>query len=291
MHHFETQDGIRTVNWRDRAQKLRSLPLPSVLGLLGAQPDRHDPAKWHTEQGILTVTGAKFINWNRGSGGGGAIDLVMHLQKVGFGQALEWLEGHFPGTTPPQLQPPPTQHALRLPTPQAGNWERVQRYLLRERKLPAALLQPLIQSGAIYADDRANAVFLLHGANAEPVGAELRGSTASSWRGMAPGSQKDLGFFSIPSTPLEAIVLCESAIDAISCHALHPRYRCLSTAGARPAPGWLRNLIQQGHPIYCGFDFDPTGESMAARMLALHPSLQRLRPSRKDWNDVLRLPA
>ncbi len=281
------------MNWRDRAQKLRSVPLPSVLGLLGAQPDRHDRAKWHTKQGILTVTGAKFMNWNRGSGGGGAIDLVMHVREVGFGQALEWLEGHFPGTTLPQLQPqpPPAKHPLRLPVPQAGNWEPVERYLVRERKLPAALLHPLIQSGTIYADAQDNAVFLLQGANAEPVGAELRGTSACSWRGMAPGSQKDLGFFSIPSTPLEAIVLCESAIDAISCHALHPRFRCLSTAGARPAPGWLRNLIQQGHRIYCGFDIDPTGETMAASMLALYPSVHRLPPSRKDWNDVLRLPS
>jgi hypothetical protein len=26
---------------------------------------------------------------------------------------------------------------------------------------------------------------------------------------------------------------------------------------------------------------------MAAQMIALHPSLRRLRPSRHDWNDVL----
>jgi hypothetical protein len=26
---------------------------------------------------------------------------------------------------------------------------------------------------------------------------------------------------------------------------------------------------------------------MAQAMIALHPSIQRLRPTRKDWNDVL----
>ena len=88
---------------------------------------------------------------------------------------------------------------------------------------------------------------------------------------------------------MDATVLCESAIDAISCHALHPRYRCLSTAGARPNPGWLADLVGQAPHLYCGFDRDDTGEAMAQSMITLYPSIQRLRPSRKDWNDVLRL--
>jgi hypothetical protein len=166
--------------------------------------------------------------------------------------------------------------------------------LIEQRRLPGTLLDPLIDAGTLYADAWTNAVFLLRGADNQPVGAELRGTGPASWRGMAPGSRKDHGFFAIPAcrqaqspTPLEACVLCESAIDAISCHALHPAYQCLSTAGARPDPAWLSGLIAQAHPIFCGFDRDDTGEAMAAAMIALHPSIQRLRPSRKDWNDVL----
>jgi hypothetical protein len=140
----------------------------------------------------------------------------------------------------------------------------------------------------LYADARANAVFLLLDAAALPVGAELRGITALTWRGMAPGSRKDRGFFGTPATARHPIVLCESAIDALSCHALHPDYRCLSTSGARPDPAWLLALIAQGLPIYCGFDADPTGDAMAQRMHQLHPSIRRLRPAAKDWNDLLR---
>jgi hypothetical protein len=92
----------------------------------------------------------------------------------------------------------------------------------------------------------------------------------------------------LPSCLRDAIVLCESAIDAISCHALHPDYRCLSTSGARPDPAWLGALLAQGHPIYCGFDADPTGDAMAQRMRDLHPFIRRLRPPAKDWNDLLR---
>jgi len=276
------------VNWRARADRLRALPLPVVLEQLEAKPDPNDPAKWRTQQGILTVTGPKFMNWNRGLGGGGAIDLVMHVRQVGFGQALQWLEHRFAGLTPLQPASTPRTQTLALPAPVAENWPRVQRYLIEERKLARVLLSPLVQAGIIYADVRANAVFLLVGPDATPVGAELRGTTAVAWRGMAPGSRKDRGFFSLPSTPGQAIVLCESAIDAISCHALHPAYRCLSTSGARPDPAWLGALVAQGQPIYCGFDADPTGDAMAQRMRDLHPSIRRLRPPAKDWNDLLR---
>lgn len=276
------------MNWRARAERLRALPLPVVLEQLGATPDPHDPAKWRTEQGVLSVNGAKFMNWNQGRGGGGAIDVVMHVKGVGFGQALEWLESHFAGLIPAQPASSFSAQTLALPSPVAKHWPRVERYLIEERKLPAALLAPLVHSGMIYADARANAVFLLVDSNAAPVGAELRGTTALAWRGMARCSRKDRGFFSLPSTPGQALVLCESAIDAISCHALHPAYRCLSTAGARPDPQWLRALVEQGQPIYCGFDADPTGDAMAQRLRELHPSIERLRPAAKDWNDLLR---
>lgn len=276
------------MNWRARADRLRALPLPVVLAALETVRDPHDPAKWHTARGVLSVSGPKFMNWGQGLGGGGAIDLVMHVRQVGFGQALEWLEQRFGALTP---WPPPATLPARsfsLPPPWADHWPRVQRYLVQERKLPTSLLEPLVRSGTLYADARANAVFVVSDVAANPVGAELRGTTALGWRGLAPGSRKDRGFFSISATTSHAVVLCESAIDALSCHALHPGYRCLSTSGARPDPAWLAGLISQGLPIYCGFDADPTGEAMAQRMHALHPSILRLRPPAKDWNDLLR---
>jgi len=279
------------MNWRERAQRLRAMPLTAVLQFSGAQPDRYDPRKWHTCRGVLTVTGTQFMNWNWGQGGGGAIDLVMHVHQLGFGQALEWLESHF-GTATIVAPSPPPRPSLSLPPASPQHLEVVRRYLIQERHLPAALLEPLIDSGNLYADAHANAVFVLRGKLNEPVGAELRGTTAVSWRGMASGSRKDQGFFAIPAAPLfTTIVLCESAIDAISCHALHPQYRCLSTAGARPNPVWLAELVGQTRQLYCGFDRDDTGETMAQSMMRRHPAVQRLRPSRKDWNEVLRLGA
>ena len=272
---------------RKKADQLRALPLTAVLQVAGAQPDPYDQHKWHTPKGVLSVTGSKFFNWNCGFGGGGAIDLVIHLNNLGFNEALDWLASHFP-TAPTEPDPPGAKPDLKLPPPDPAQLGRLRQYLLLQRGLPAFLVDPLIQAGTLYADHRANAVFLLRADNNIPVGAELRATSHHSWRGMAPGSKKDLGFFSIPATFGPTIVLCESAIDAISCLALHPEHRCLSTAGVRPNPRWLDPLLTQGCQVYCGFDTDTTGKTMARAMIALHPSIQRLAPPHHDWNDTLR---
>jgi len=283
---------------RQQADHLRAIPLEQVLPLCGGQRDPHDQHKWHTAAGVLSVTGAKFMNWNGGRGGGGAIDLVIHLHHLGFKAAVDWLAQHFPGSVPslPLAPTPPLQ--FLPPPPDPGKLDRVLQYLVDHRKIAPVLLDPLIGSGTLYADTRANAVFLLLGKEKLPVGAELRGTTARPWHGLAPGSQKDLGCFAVPAEPLPAagfagqpVILCESAIDALSCVALHPQSRCLSTAGARPNPTWLKPLLAQTAQVYCGFDADPTGDQMADAMMALHPGVQRLRPSAHDWNDVLKAEA
>jgi hypothetical protein len=273
---------------RDEADRLRAVPLESVLRLCGAEPDRHDGRKWHTPAGVLSVTGTKFMNWSRGVGGGGAIDLVIHLMNLGFGDALDWLASRFSSNLPlgqmTTSSPPP----LRLPIPDPGKLGRVRQYLIDQRGIAAAMVDSLVRCGSLYADGRANAVFLLIGKENAPVGAELRGTTPHRWRGMAPGSRKNDGFFCVPRDSQRAIILCESAIDAISCSLLHPQHRCVSTSGARPDPPWLAPMLARGQQIYCGFDADSIGDRMAREMIALHPAVQRLRPSLHDWNDVLR---
>jgi hypothetical protein len=275
---------------REQADRLRGLPLEAVLRSLGAEPDRHDKYKWHTPAGTVSVCGAKFMNWSRGVGGGGAIDLVIQVKDLGFIDALDWLARQVVGAVPSAPTVVAPRPAWRLPSADSSHLHGVRSYLADQRGIAPATIDALIRSGVLYADARANAVFLLLGDDNIPVGAELRGTTARSWRGMAPGSRKNSGFFSIPASPSlpPTIVLCESAIDAISCRALHPHCRCISTAGARPNPAWLPLLLAHASDVYCGFDADPTGDDMAAAMIARHPSVKRLRPARHDWNDVLR---
>ena len=277
-------------NFRQRAAAVRQLSLESVLVIRGASCDERDRSKWHTEQGPLSVNGPKFINWGRGVGGGGAIDLVMHLAAIDFRAAVTWLEAHFAvgSVTAVGTRIDSTQDQLCLPAADERSLARVLQYLTCRRHIPTSLLAPLVKSGKLYADSRNNVVFLLVAGKANrPVGAELRGTGPRVWRGMAPGSRKDSGYFWIGVPASGNIVLCESAIDAISCSAIDANRICISTAGVRANPRWLKGLIAGGYHIHCGFDDDQPGDNAASQMIALHPAVQRLRPPAHDWNDVL----
>jgi hypothetical protein len=286
-------------DFRRRADIVRQIPLEIVLTYRGATRDRYDRAKWYSEQGALSVTGAKFTNWHRSTGGGGAVDLVMHLAGVDCGAAVMWLEQHL-GAGYAAARPPAVRSSsnsskdasearpLRLPAPDHRTLPRVRRYLIHDRCLAVHLLEPLIEAGKVYADQRANAVFLMVAGKANrPIGAELRGTGARRWYGTAPGTHKDLGFFWVGAKGSRKIVLCESAIDAISCFQLLGDCICISTSGARSDPPWLRELIARDYDISCGFDRDDPGKLAAREMIALHPSIHRLRPPAHDWNAAL----
>lgn len=282
---------------RRRAAAVRTAPLESVLLLRGAVRDGRDRRKWHTEQGPLSITGPRFMNWHTGRGGGGAIDLVMHLAGLDFRAALVWLEEHLAAglvdsgcAIPLGREPSPSESGggLRLPVRDDRLLGRVHRYLTERRHLAASVIDPLIESGKLYADHRGNAVFVLVAGKAQrPVGAELRGTGPTIWRGMAPGTRKDHGYFWVGLAGSRQIVLCESAIDALSCFQIDPQRICISTSGVRTDPPWLDALLARGYDIFCGFDADGPGDAAAACMLALHPSVRRLRPPAHDWNDVL----
>ena len=272
---------------RRRADQVRTIPLETVLLADGAQQDRYDWAKWHTRRGTLSVTGVKFMNWNHGVGGGGAIDLAMHLGDMGFKEAVQWLWDLCPGSfsagdTQRQIKP-----GLLMPAKYAAHLPRVRSYLTITRKIPASMVDSLIAAGSIYADRYGNAVFPLLGRRKDLVGAELRGTRARPWRGMARGSRKDDGYFSVRQGPPRRIILCESAVDAVSCAVLSRSSWCISTAGVRASPAWLDNLLRMDCPIFCGFDADPAGDDAARTMIALHPGISRLRPTLLDWNEVL----
>lgn len=288
-------------DFRRRADLVRDIPLEVVLTSWGARRDPQDKSRWRTPRGTLSVTGSKFFSWHDRHGGGKAIDLVMHLGGWDAGQAIEWLWQHYggsqiagknPATAPDSTSSP----QLRLPPASSANLERVRCYLRQRRRLSAKVLVSLIEDGKLYADGRGNAVFLMvAGKPNRPIGAEIRGTGNRVWRGLAPGSRRDVGYFWIGPRDSKRIVLCESAIDAISCFQLQTQQAaglgeesiCISTAGVRSDAPWLPPLLARGYAIYCGFDTDEAGENAGRQMIARHPSVQRLRPPQHDWNETL----
>ncbi len=181
---------------RNRADIVRNISLIEVLKRTGAVRDKFDKAKWRTPLGMISVTGPKFMNWTQGVGGGGAIDLIIHLSNCDFQTAMFWLADNFPShcRSPHEIKSLQNRN-LKLPKKDEKKLHRVMRYLTHRRGIPQHITNQLIRSGKLYADCRGNAVFLLLGKEKKVVGAELRGTTNRKWRGMAPGSQKGRGFF------------------------------------------------------------------------------------------------
>ena len=275
---------------REKADAVRDIELGTLLQYFGSIKDHQDKAKWHTSQGIISVNGSKFMNWTRGTGGGGAIDFIIHLQGIGFKDAVLWLHNHFSSSFLQKSSPIksyPAKQRLKLPQKEDKKLPQVMQYLINSRCLPEELIKNLITSKNLYADIRGNAVFLLLGKKKRVVGAELRGTCNQKWRGMAPGSRKDLGCFYMVGKTVREMALCESAIDAASCAVLYPEYTAISTSGVTADPVWLQNFIANGCDIYCGFDADETGDTMANKMIKRYPSIKRLRPPKHDWNEVL----
>lgn len=159
-------------NWKTKytelAQKVRDFPLDKVAYELGLDPDPFDKHKWQNEHHIINITGSKFYDWKTLNGGGGAIDLVMHISECDFKQAVTWLHDRFgEGATIEAVTYKTREIIQEKPvlefTPPVRNeskWEDVKKYLTRTRKLPSGLVDSLHSSGLIYADSQQNAVFI-----------------------------------------------------------------------------------------------------------------------------------
>jgi hypothetical protein len=259
-------------DFRRRADAVRGIPLESILQQWGALRDRCDKAKWRLAEDSFSITGAKFTHWQRSAGGGGAIDLVMHVRGMDVRSAVAWLEQQFGvdhGSARPAvvnsrsssgLSPKPSR--LRLPDAQSEKLEQVRRYLIQERCLAASLLEPLIEAGKLYADRRANAVFLMVAGKANrPVGAELRGTGPRVWRGLAPGLARTTGTSgsasrahprssyvkrrSTPSVASNCSVIA-SVFRQRECEPILPGYRlCLPAATQFTAASTTTSLVKR----------------------------------------------
>lgn len=275
----------------DLYRHLRAINLECVLISFGANKDRKDKNKWNTDHGAVSITGQKFFNWKGNVGGGGAIDLVMHLADCDFVSAISWLKRNtsqiIPIAIPEKIS---DEHCKRLLLPQRDDTKlkHILSYLTQQRAIPETLLIQLIDHGKLYADNKANAVFIMMGRNKRIVGAELRGTGSIKYRGMVPGSNKNRGAFYVYSSMVKKVVLCESAIDALSYLTLNNECITMSTTGARADPLWLSQFVAKGFDIRCGFDADETGDKMAQYMILKYPSIKRIRPHGHDWNDVLK---
>lgn len=295
---------------RALADSVRALPLDEVLEALGGARDPHDREKWRIGEFIITIKEQKWFDHAAGRGRGGAIDLVAHVLGCDPRGAISWLADRFGAARaasdlaalararaarevakaveagPPPFSPPP---------PAPAHWPAVRRYLVEERALPADAVDTLHARGDVYADARANAVFVARDATGRPVGAELKGTRprpdGSRFAGLAPGSRRDAGGFTVGRwLGARVVYLVEAAIDAISLFARLWRQGergavVVSTAGARPTPAAFLEALAANLRRVCAYDADAAGDRAAEALAAAGWERLRPPPPHKDWNE------
>jgi len=300
----------------------RQLDLRDTIQTLGGAQDRYDTHKWRVNDEHISINGERFYNHDRQSGGGGSIDLVMHVTGYTFKQAVAYLN-HEAG--PDLAVAAAANHGARERTTQAqeivargerapfmqpqadeDRWPQVRAYLVEQRGIPRGMIDELHERGTIYADGRTNAVFLRTNAEGQAVGASLRGTLpGSEFQGLAYGSRRDEGHFSFTlGTPERYSApqyhITESPIDALSRAALIQRageggeYVFLSNDGHGDLPKrQIEEGLARGALVHCGFDNDAGGNLLWEQVKEAYPraeAIVRERPpaGAKDWNDALR---
>jgi len=84
--------------------------------------------------------------------------------------------------------------------PQAdeARWPQVRAYLVEQRGIPRGMIDERHKRETIYADSRANAVFLRTNEEGQAMGASLRGTLpGSEFQGLAYGARRDEEHFSL----------------------------------------------------------------------------------------------
>ncbi|MCC0178523.1 plasmid recombination protein [Waterburya agarophytonicola K14] len=295
-------------NWKNKyadiANQVRDLPLKDVVYELGLEPDPLDKHKWQNEHHIINITGSKFFDWKHSKGGGGAIDLVMHINECDYKQSVAWLGDRFGESATIEAADYKTREIIKTepvpeftpPVPEQSKWLSVRKYLTRTRKLPSSLVDSLHQQGLIYADKNHNAVFIRRALDEPKItGASLRGTAGddNTFKGLAKGSKRNEGWFYFErgeqsKDPVRRVVLVESPIDAMSLAVLErtdsKKTLYLSTDGAGQVP---TEYLKDIKDLVIAFDRDRSGREMAERVIEQLPDAVVKSPKAVDWNEEL----
>jgi len=304
-------------DYKTLVAQARQLDLRDTMRALGGVQDRYDTHKWQVAGEHISINGEKFYNHDRQSGGGQSIDLVMHVGGYTFRQAVAYLN-HEGG--PELAVAAAAQYGARQgqeivdrgeparfmpPARDEGRWPQVHAYLVEQRGIPRGMVDELHARGTLYADRRANAVFLRMNAEGQAVGASLRGTApGSQFQGLALGSRRDEGHFSFSvGEPAPYRVpqyhIAESPIDALSRAALGQRagergeFTFVSNDGHGELPRrQIEEGLARGALVHCGFDNDAGGDKLWAQVQEAYPRAEavvREQPPAgvKDWNEAL----
>ncbi|RON41384.1 hypothetical protein BK666_24575 [Pseudomonas frederiksbergensis] len=281
--------------------KARGIGLATVIEGFGGLPDPADPKNnWKTHAGRITVTDEKFYNHDADKGGGGAIDLAMHLGGFGFKDAVAWLGGTHGRDAAVQTYQAEAKHQatrildttekpkLEIPEQDPRKLPKVKAYLTNTRGIPEQIVDIAIEKGRLWADKYGNAVFALRDLEGNMSGAELRGTYSKPFHGI----RGDRGLYFTGKAASKVAVFVESSIEAMSYQALKDNALVIGTAGSTRdiLQSAAKHLEGQGYKIVDGFNADKAGDRLGDRLKqAVTQEVERVRPTAgKDWNIELK---
>ena len=305
--------------WKQEANKLRDLPLEEVAWHLGLDKADIGENRWKGLGQVIGINGSKWYDFTEEKGGGGAIDLVMHVNNFNFRSSVAWLHDQFGkeemlSATKAFIEKKATQIVTEEPVPRfqaptsdESNWLYVKDYLVEQRGLPENFILGLHIKGWLYADEQQNAVFTMRELPTRErtqetalKGAFLRGTRGenNSFMGYASSTKRKEGWFYFhlggrPGDTVEKVILCKSPIEAISCAniGLHRRgcmpdkrimYMAVDSSKSLPL-----EFLRKVPAITAAYDNDNAGRSMAQAIKELLPQTTIAQPQACDWNAEL----
>ena len=245
--------------------------------------------RWKKHDSV-TVSGNRWYRHSQGRGGY-PVDFVMEFYHATFPEAVKMLideEGE--GRQKSCLAPSPD---FRLSEKSETN-ETVIKYLTEIRRLEKDLVEEWIAGGNIYEEKKHhNVVFVGRDADGIPRYAHCGGTGGIKYRGDVAGSDKSYGFCHRGED--NQLFVFEAAIDLLSFIQLFPKdwkkrsYLSLGGVSSVALMTFLSERPQITSVFLC-LDNDHAGNEACEKLAGEIPDgyrVIRLKPARKDWNEIL----
>ena len=245
--------------------------------------------RWKKHDSV-TVSGNRWYRHSQNKGGY-PVDFLMEFYHVIFPEAVKMLIGEEgEGRQKSCLAPSPD---FRLPEKSETN-ETVIKYLTEIRRLEKDLVEEWIAGGNIYEEKKHhNVVFVGRDADGIPRYAPCRGTGGIKYRGDVAGSDKSYGFCHRGED--NQLFVFEAAIDLLSFIQLFPKdwkkrsYLSLGGVSSVVLMTFLSERPQITSVFLC-LDNDHAGNEACEKLAGEIPDgyrVIRLKPARKDWNEIL----
>jgi Plasmid recombination enzyme len=297
----------QAIAWQEKYAQLidplRSVSLEQVAVELCLESDGKPRPIWRHQDHQIRINGSQFYDWHERQmqGGGGAIDLVMHVLRVDFKSAVAWLANRFGKTAVQIAGRDHAQRALqeakspRFVAPDAApeQWPAVHAYFVSQQ-LPGALIDQLHEQGLLYADEQGAAIFLQRDLVTRSVTGAYRLSR-DGFSGTLLGSDRAKGRFywlrgGAATDAVQQVVVGQTPIDTLAVGLMEPmpkeRTMYLSADGVLPleylqgfSPKRVRALMNR----------EQVGQRLAEEVREKLPQVRQVVPEQEDWVESLRV--